>query len=384
MDKFFTRVKSFFSNHFLRFTSRNTLLILDRFHWNGEIYDHDLFLLDVKEKKLKPLNVPKVTDSEMGFKMVGSCNGILCAIHYSLDPNSTIILWNPATGQTERIMEPESALLPYMVPPHCLVGFYFNKSCSDYQVLRVHSFEDTNKEVCLGDSLAKTCAVRVQKFSLREGLWREIEHCDNQCVSVNGCLFWTENSVTVRETLFWMAMEVSEKVSNEMIISVNACNYALSKIGLPPLVAGDAEVHKKLAVYKDSVAVIICLEIKNVAQCLDLWVFYDKYEGVECWCKMHTIRLLPKLERPVGILKDEILVSTDKVIRSVSGTIAFLPEDGIGAEFSYNVFNYVENFLFDGNVVVEEGDSLENEGLSLLSLFISNIEKLSIEDCGCY
>ncbi|QCD84545.1 uncharacterized protein LOC114178650 [Vigna unguiculata] len=384
MKSLLTRVKSFFSNQFLRFTSRNTLLILDRFHWNGETYDHDLFLLNVKEKKLKPLNVPKVTDSEMGFKMVGSCNGLLCAIHYSLDPNSTIILWNPTTGQTKRIIEPQTALLPYMVPPHCLVGFYFNKSDSDYQVLRVHSFEDTNEEVCLGDSLTKTCAVRVEKYSLREGLWSEIQYCDNQCVSVNGCLFWTENSVTVRETLFWMAMEISEKVSNEMIISFNACSYVLSKIGLPPLVAGDAEVHKKLTVYKDSVAVIICLETENVAQCLDLWVFYDKYEGVECWCRMHTIEMLLRLERPVGILKDEILMSTDKVIRSVSGTIAFLPEDDVGAEFSYNVFNYVENFLFDGNVVVEEDDSLENDGLSLLNSFISNIGKLSIEDCVCY
>jgi len=383
MKSLLTRVKSFFSNRFLRFTSRDTLLILDRFHWNGEIYDHDLFLLDVKEKKLKPLIVPKVTESDMGFKVVGSCNGLLCVIHYSLDPNSTIILWNPATGQTERIMEPQNALLPYMVPPHCLIGFYFNKSDSDYQVLRVHSFGDTDN-VCLGDFFTKTCAVRVEKYSLREGLWKEINFYENERVIVNGCLFWTENSVTLRETLFWVAMEVSDKVSNEMIISFNACSCVLGKIGLPPLVSGDAEVYKKLAVYKDSVAVIICFETKNMTQCLDLWVFYDKYEGVECWCRMHTIGMLSRLERPVGILKNEILMSTDKVIHSVSGTIAFLPEDDVGAEFSCNAFNYVENFLFGGNVGVEEDDSLETDGFSLLHLFISNISKLSIEDCACF
>ncbi|CAJ1938404.1 unnamed protein product [Sphenostylis stenocarpa] len=360
MESLLTIVKSFFSNIFFRFTRRDTLLILDRYHWNGKIYDHDLFLLDVKGKKLKPLNVPKVTDSDIGFKMVGSCNGLLCVIHYSLDPNSTIFLWNPATEQTKRIMEPQNALLPYMVPPHCLIGFYFNKSDSDYQVLRVHSFENTNNEMCLGDSLTKTCAIRVERYSLCKGLWREINFCDNQCVTVNGCLFWTENSVTLRETLFWVAMEVSDKVSNELIISFNACHDILSKIELPPLITDYLEVYKKLAVYKDLVAVIICLETKSMSQCLDLWVFYDEYEGVECWCKLHTIGMFSRLERPVGILKNEILMSTDKVIHSDRGTIAFLPEDDTGVDFFYNLFNYVENSLFDGNVVVEEDDPLES------------------------
>lgn len=210
MKSLFTRLKSFISSHFLRSTRRDPLLILDRFHWNNRICGHQLFLLDVKTKKIKQLDVPKVTDSDMSFKMVGSCNGLLCIIHYSFDQTSTIFLWNPATRRTKRILEQQNALLPYKVPPHCLIGFYFNNSESDYQVVRLHSFDDTNN-ACLDDYLTKICAVRVEKYSVRTGLWREIKHCsNNHCVIVNGCLFWTENSVTLKETLFWVAMEVSE------------------------------------------------------------------------------------------------------------------------------------------------------------------------------
>lgn len=374
MKSFLTSVKSFISNHFLRFTQRDTLLILDRFHWKDKICGHHLFLLDVKRKKLKQLHVPKVTDSDMGFKMVCSCNGLLCVIHYSLDQNSTIFLWNPTTTQTMRIMEPENALLPYKVPPHCLLGFYLNTSDSDYQVVRLHSFRDTNN-ACFGDYFTKICSVRVEKYSLRRGSWREIKYSNNQCVTVNGCLFWTENSVTLEETLFWVAMEVNDKFSNEMIISFNTHNNVISKIELPPLVKDCNEVHKKLAVYKDSVAVIICSETETMAQCLDLWGFYDKYEGVECWCKLHTIGMFSRLGRPVGVLKNEILISTDRVIHSVGGTIALLPEDDLGAEFSYNVFNYVENFRtsYGGNLDVEEADPLERKGVSLHDLFFSSV-----------
>nr|KYP76863.1 F-box protein At3g07870 [Cajanus cajan] len=383
MKSLFTCFKSFISKHFLRSTRRDPLLILDRFHWNHNTRGHHLFLLDVKRKKLKQLHIPRVTDSDMDFKMVGSCNGLLCIIHYSLDPDSTIFLWNPATRQTKRILEPQNALLTYNVPPHCLIGFYFNNIDSDYHVVRVHSFEDTNN-ACLDDSLSKICALRAEKYSQRTGLWREIKFGNNnESVTVNGCLFWTENSVTLEETLFWVAMEVSDKVSHEMIISFNTCNNVIRKIELPCFVKDCAEVHKKLVVYKDLVAVIICSETETMAQRLDLWGFYDKYEGIECWWKLQTIGMFSRLERPVGIFKNEILMSTDKVIHSVSGTIALLPEDDFGAEFSYNVFNHVGKWRFDtsygGNVVVEEDGPVENEGFSSHDLFISNINKLSID-----
>ncbi|XP_057419558.1 F-box/kelch-repeat protein At3g06240-like [Lotus japonicus] len=348
------KAPKFFLDNLLSSTQRNPFLILDRFHWKDNICGQQLFLLDVKRKELKELHIPRVTDSDMGFKVVGSCNGLLCVVHYSLDPNSAIFLWNPATSQTKRVLESENALLPHKVPPNCLIGFYFNYSDNDYQVVRLYSFG-------FDDSLSKINAVQVEKYSLSTGLWREIK-CDQQ-ITVNGCLFWTENTVTVDETLFWGAMEVSEKVSHEMIISFNSCNNVVSKIELPVSAKNCSEVYKKLAVYKGFVSVIICLESEHMEQWLELWGFYDKYEGVECWNKLQTIGMFSRLERPVGVWKNEILMATDKQIHGVSGTIALLPEDDdLEAEFSYNVFNYVESFipLLGGNMNVET-DPFESE-----------------------
>lgn len=335
--------QKFVSDYLLRSTKRDQLLIVDRFYWKGKICGHNLFLVDAKRKDFKELHVPRVTHSQKGFKVVGSCNGLVCITHYSLDQNSTLFLWNPVTMHTKRILEPQNALLPYKVPPNCLIGFYFNHHDKDYEVVRLHSFEDT-ESACWGDSVSKNCAVRVEKYSLLSGSWREIECCGPR-VTVNGILFWTENSVTLEGTLFWIAMEVSEKVSREMIIYFDSYNNVISKIELPFLVKGGSEVYKKLAVYNDSIAVIICSETKTMMQCLDLWVFYEKYEGVECWTKLQTIGVFSKLERPVGIWKNEVLMATHRLIHCGSRIIALLPEDDSGAEFSYNVFNYVESLV---------------------------------------
>ncbi|KAK7247240.1 hypothetical protein RIF29_42119 [Crotalaria pallida] len=330
-----------FVSEMLHSTKKDQLLILDRIYWNGKICCHNLFLVGANSKEPKELIIPRVTDSDMGFKVIGSCNGLVCVTHYSFDQNSCLFLWNPDTDQTRRINESSNALLPYQVPPNCLLGFYFNHNVNDYEVVRLHSFEDTESE-CLDNSLGKTCAVRVEKYSLRSGLWREIECC-GPLVTVDGILFWTENFVSLKGTLFWIAMEVSEKVSHEMIISFNFNHNLIGKIEFPFSFKGCSEIYKKVAVFHDSVALLICSENKCMEQCLDLWVFHDNYDGVECWTKIFTIEALSSVERPIGIWINEILMSTGKVIHSGSRIIALLQEDALGAGFSYNVFNYVES-----------------------------------------
>jgi hypothetical protein len=93
---------------------------------------------------------------------------------------------------------------------------------------------------------------------------------------------------------------------------------------------------------------------------LYLWVLCNEYEGVEYWIKVQTIGMFSRLERPIGVWKNEILMATEKRIHSVGGTVALLPEDDIGAEFSYNLLSYEERLfpLHD----VEEIDNFESGG----------------------
>ncbi|OIW00540.1 hypothetical protein TanjilG_24270 [Lupinus angustifolius] len=297
-------------------------------------------------KQLKELNVPMVSDYDIGFKVIGTCNSLVCILHYSFNQSCCLSLWNPTTMQTKKILEPQnSALLPYKVPPNCLIGFYFNQYVNDYEVVRIHSFEDIDS-ACLDDSLSKVSVVRVEKYSLRSGLWREIE-CYGPSVTVNGILFWTENCVTLEEkrTLFWIAMEVSEKINHEVIIYFNFNHTKIGKIECPFKSKYCSEVYKKVAVYNDSLALLICSENKCMEQCLDLWVFHDNYEDFQCWSKVFTIGVFSRLEHPVGIWKDEVLMATPEVLHCGSGIIALLHGYDFVSRFSYNVFNYVENYV---------------------------------------
>ncbi|CAI8618764.1 unnamed protein product [Vicia faba] len=361
MKTFLNRLKSFIQKvvealkHFLFSTkTKKTLLILDRFHFNtNNVCGHHLFLLDIKTKHLKELHIPRVTNSDMGYKIIASCNGLLCIAHYSLDQYSTLFLWNPTTKQTKRIIEQQRQ--PLLLPPNCLIGFY---ESDGFYIVRFHSFENTKTSY----------AIRGEKYSLSKGVWREIKGCDQNLI-LKGDLFWTENTVTVTETLFWVAMEVNEKVSHEMIISFNSFNNVISKIEMPNNSSKDyVEVYKKLAVYNykgsSSVALMTCSESKNMEQCLDLWVLCDEYEDIEYWIKVHTIGMFSRLQRPVGVWKNEIFMATNRKIHSVGRVVAFLPEDDIDAEFSYNSLDYEERF-FPLNDAVEI-DLIGSEGFLLI------------------
>lgn len=360
MKSFQSRFKSLIKKvveapkHFLFSTKTNSLLILDRFYYkDNNVCGQHLFLLDTKTKHLKELHIPRVTNSDMGYKIIASCNGLFCIAHYSLDQYSTLFLWNPTTKQTKRIIEPPHRQQPLLMPPNCLIGFY--ESNNYFYVVRFHSFENTKR-----DSSRRTYAVGGEKYSLSKRLWREIKGCDQNLI-LKGHLFWTENNVTMEGTLFWIAMEVTEKVSHEVIISFNSIDNVISKIELPINSFKDCdEVYKKLVIYKDSVSLITCLKSKSMEQWLDLWILSDEYEGVECWMKVQTLGMFTSLERPVGVWKNEVLMATDKMIHSVGGVVAWLPEDDIGAEFSYNIINYQERFfpLHD----VEKIDYFESGG----------------------
>jgi hypothetical protein len=57
-------------------------------------------------------------------------------------------------------------------------------------------------------------------------------------------------------------------------------------------------------------------------------------------------------------------MATERRIHSVGGTVALLPEDDIGAEFSYNLLSYEERFfpLHDP----EEIDYFESGGFLMI------------------
>ncbi|GAU18760.1 hypothetical protein TSUD_80490 [Trifolium subterraneum] len=121
-------------------------------------------------------------------------------------------------------------------------------------------------------------------------------------------------------------MEVNENVSHEMIISFDSCNDVISKIEMPISSSKDyVEVYKKLVVYnyKD-----------------------DSSVGVEYWVKVQTIGMFSPLDRPVGVWKNEVLMATKTRLHSVRGIVALLPEDDIGAEFSYNLLSYEESYAY--------------------------------------
>ncbi|KAK4282294.1 hypothetical protein QN277_013690 [Acacia crassicarpa] len=149
------RNSSFILEHLNYHSNKNSLLIIQRFYWDQQRSGLELFLFEIQSKKIQEFHVPRVTDSDMGFNIVGSCNGLICVCHCSHDPSSCVFLWNPTTSQIRRILElSNNALLPHKAPPYCLLGFSYNARVNDYEVVRIyhsHAMEIERKQCAQKD-----------------------------------------------------------------------------------------------------------------------------------------------------------------------------------------------------------------------------------------
>ncbi|KAI4295388.1 hypothetical protein L6164_035438 [Bauhinia variegata] len=348
----FMKTPKFIADH-LRFSAQtNHCLILDRFYWNNCVCGQDFYLLLIQKNMLQKLPVPMVSESDMGAKIVGSCNGLVCVSHYSLDSASTISVWNPATRQIRRIPEPEIIFLPRKFPPYCLLGFCFNADHNAYEIVRIHCFEDGDS-ICWVNFISKIHVLRVEKFSLGTGLWTQVQYSNfkavypkyDRQVPVYGTLLWTENCVVVHGILFWVATEVSEWFNLEWIVSFDSSREILRKIAMPLDFNNYPQVHKKLAVCNESIAMLICSETERLEYCMDVWVLdHSTNDGLELWRKMQRVGFFSRLERPIGIWKDELVMATGEVIHGVGGFKAELPAVG-GAEYSFNALDYEESLV---------------------------------------
>ncbi|XP_054778131.1 F-box/kelch-repeat protein At3g23880-like [Prosopis cineraria] len=341
------RSSSFVLNHLHYHSEKNPLLIIQRFHWNQKSSGLELFLFDIQSKKIREFHVPRVTDSDMGFKIVGSCNGLMCVCHYSHDPSSCLFLWNPATRQIRRIPEYSNALLPHKASPYCLLGFGYNTCDEDYEVIRVYS--------CVG-----THAIRIERYSLNSGFWEEVEYSNHHGATVNGHFLWIENSVTVKRKMFWVAMTAYQRFRNEFIVSYDAENKVLRKMSVPD--SDNLEVSKKLTEYKESLGVLVFSESATMDRCLDFWVYDDKNNDFDLWIKVKTVRLSSTMDRPMGVWKDEIFIASGNVIHAVrSGLGALLPSAQVADDYCYVLLNYAESLVSVNNGGNRNGIDLEDE-----------------------
>lgn len=145
---------------------------------------------DVKAEQLDfPLECP------VGFKVIGSCNGLLCiAIK-----KERYLFWNPWTG-IYRKLAAASPLEDFSDK----FGFGYNQSTNDYKTVR---FPYSGERDVLSPNLAEIYSSNTNSWKKCSLDWRVISIVSKSGTFVNGALHWLEFSVNKFEHITFLGGE---------------------------------------------------------------------------------------------------------------------------------------------------------------------------------
>ncbi|XVF78153.1 hypothetical protein PTKIN_Ptkin14bG0106400 [Pterospermum kingtungense] len=252
---------------------------------------------DDKFDELKQLHFPLAfNDSSPYFKVVGSCNGLvcLCRLSYMLD----IIFWNPSIQKYIALSKPN---ITFWTTKNVSVsfGFGFDSITNDYKLVILLTEEGaTSGEAYL--------------YSLNDNSWKKITASFPECAIesrvsstfVNGA---SRNSAFVNGALHWMGYQRGQFGGfRNIILGFDISTEEFFVISLPENLIGLLNLRLSIMKYEESSIAALRTHWEN-DQHLELWIM-KKYGVVGSWTKV--LQLTD--QRVLGFRKNgEVLLQVD-------------------------------------------------------------------------
>ncbi|KAJ8534871.1 hypothetical protein K7X08_016599 [Anisodus acutangulus] len=296
------------------------------------------------------LNFP--VNCQLGYyRIVGTCNGVVCLCDDLFGELKNLFLWNPS------IQKITTLPLPLIKPqqPHMFVlGFGANND-DDYKLVRL--VYNINDDVVSRYSIPP----EVEIFSLNSGVWRRVIG-----VGVKHCMvefMWSQ--VFLNGAVHWIAYDVDPTNSGvrSSVMAFSVADEVFKEIMLPEGLVGEIAMNLSVMVFEGSLAVVKYEREIDGGSC-EVWVM-KSYGGLESWSRLYRVNLVEDMEKVVGFrCNGEVLFSTrgnDMVLYDPSS--GDKKDLGIrGSARSFYVQNYVESLvLLRGNSVVSD-EFLEGMG----------------------
>uniref|UniRef100_A0A5B6ZCC6 F-box domain-containing protein n=1 Tax=Davidia involucrata TaxID=16924 RepID=A0A5B6ZCC6_DAVIN len=234
------------------------------------------------------LEFPLKSLSNYYFRIVGSCNGLMCLSDDQFGYAETLFLWNPSIRRTlalPRVRVGFESHGPFM---HA-IGFGFDPLTNDYKVVRIVYLD------CV------EIPPEVDIFTLSTGTWRNISHlglpyliqerAPQACL--NGATHWIASD-----------LEMMRGVSN-LIVSFNMSDEVFGEILLPDSMAHDTWLRGvRVAKFQESLSVIQRkVSSGEVSYCI--WMMKE-YGVADSWTKLFCFDLggCGEFKRLVGFRKN--------------------------------------------------------------------------------
>lgn len=232
------------------------------------------------------------------FRVVGTCNGLVCSSDDLFGFPKTITLWNPLIRK--HVSSPSPSIKPGV--PHMFVLGFGVDSHQDYKVVRI-AYLRTNE-------LNYTVPLDVEVYTLSLGFWRRIGNVGLRCCIPD--FVWSQ--AFLNGVVHWIAYQSCGQGNGitsccSLIVGFGMDNEKFSEIMLPAALAAELPIHLLIKTYRNSLAVINQSELDN--ETCNIWVMQE-YGVVESWTKMYSIDLDHDMFKVVGFRKNgDILVSME-------------------------------------------------------------------------
>ncbi|CAN4087210.1 unnamed protein product [Withania somnifera] len=338
----------FISTHLTQTPRINTLLV--RRYISTHNKEHYSLFQDSKKTLFclnftSELNFP--FNCQLGyFRIIGSCNGILCLCDDLFGQLRNLVLWNPC------IQKFVTLPLPEIKPeePHMFVlGFGCDLvENSDYKLVRVVYVKNEDD--------VYNVPPEVEVYSSKRGIWRrvmgvEIKHC---IMEFMWCQVWLNGVV------HWIAYDVVANGGGirNLVMSFSVADEVFGEIMLPDDLVSEIAMNLGVTVFEGSLAVVKYERGLDGGGSCEVWVM-KSYGVVESWNRLYRINLVAGMEKVVGFRNNrEVLFSTRR-----NELVSYDPSSGQtkdlgirGSSRSFYVQNYVESLvLLKGNTVVSDG-----------------------------
>jgi F-box interacting protein len=267
-------------------------------------------------------------NDERKFRLVGTCNSLICLSHKISKYIDELFLWNPCVRKYVKLPSPNGTLLA--MGKRAYMGFGFDSKNRDYKVVRMlcHIHMGIPKYQC-----------EVEVYSLCTGEWRMVTVSPPKFV-----LFGGEKATgSVNGALHWLAFrETDDHNVHRFILVFDLVGEVFQEIVLPEI------IHTldlaNISVYGNSIAFLLLKGCLNVGRQI-IWVMKE-YGVVSSWTKVLTIDdYVPGYA--MGFRRNgEVLLSTEEgLYASLDLENQKMKELGISSDGFSLVGSYVESLV---------------------------------------
>ncbi|KAH0719889.1 hypothetical protein KY284_004919 [Solanum tuberosum] len=343
----------FISAHLTQTLHTNTLLVMRCVSTRNK--EHYLLFQDRKNRPFSldftlELNLP--FKCRLGyFRIVDSCNGIVCLSNDLFGMLQNLVLWNPSIQKF--ITLPLPSIKPQSLHMYVL-GFGADlPETGDYKLVRLMYY--------MNGAFGYNVPPEVEIYSIKTGVWRsvmgvEIKHCMVE-------LGWSQ--AFVNGAVHWIAYDVVPNGggNRNLVMSFSITDEVFGEIMLPDALVGVISTSLSIKKFEESLVVVKYVREISDVSCEVLVI--KRYGVLESWSRLYCINLVADMVKVVGFRNNgEVLFST----RS-NDLVSYDPNSGqnrgLGIQWSSHPFyvqNYMESLiLFNGNSV-DSGGFLEGMG----------------------